>query len=61
MADLTDISTKRLSDLDALFKQTKIDPNADNEYLRGLNNGIILAHATIFEHEPDYITPIPQE
>lgn len=56
---LTDIPVKALDGLDAQHKQALSDPNADDDYLRGFNNGIICAHATIFGHEPDYIVPPP--
>ena len=55
MAELTDIPVKRLTDLQSLYNQTVADPNADDPYLRGLNNGIRLAHATIFGTEVSYI------
>lgn len=54
---MTDIPAKSLSDLDEIFKHVQTDPNADNDYLRGYNNGIILSHATIFDHEPAFIEP----
>lgn len=55
---LTDIPGERLRDLEALNKQTYADPCAGNEHMRGLNNGIRLAHATIFGHVVDYIKPV---
>lgn len=49
---LTDIPAKTLSDIENFYKQTVADPNADNDYLRGYNNGIRLCYATVFAHEP---------
>lgn len=54
-----DVPVKALDGLDAQYMQALSDPNADSEYLRGSNNGIICAHATIFGHEPFYIDPQP--
>lgn len=52
---LTDISVKTLQDMEALYKQTLADPNADDAYLRGYTNGIRLMYAVLHNQEPDFV------
>lgn len=58
LLQIAGVPIKHLSDLRSMYDQTIADPNADNDYLRGYNNGIRLAHATIFAGEPNFIEPV---
>jgi hypothetical protein len=51
--------TKRLKQLQNVLDVSRQPGNHDNEYHRGLTNGLILAHAIMHDQEPQYIESPP--